>query len=134
MDTDVYESNFCPVTTLSADNTFRTPTGPTSFRSPLRFSSCPRTGLSSTMYQAGLMCFPFLFSLSKPGIQPRVGFRLLILLSVVLVFLGIPRGIRTPTHGFGDRHAAVDTSEIQIWSGWQDSNLRPPTSKAGRLT
>ena len=29
MDTDVYESNFCPVTTLSADNTFRTPTGPT---------------------------------------------------------------------------------------------------------
>jgi hypothetical protein len=27
-------------------------------------------------------------------------------------FFGIPRGIRTPTHGFGDRHAAVDTREI----------------------
>jgi hypothetical protein len=110
MDADVYESNFCPVTALSADNTFLTPTGPTSFRSPLRFSSCPRTGFSSTMYQAGLICFPFLFSLSKPGILPRVGFHLLILLSVVLVFLGIPRGTRTPTNGFGDRHAAI-TSE-----------------------
>ena len=29
MDADVYESNFCPVTTLSANNTFLTPTGPT---------------------------------------------------------------------------------------------------------
>ena len=28
--------------------------------------------------------------------------------------IGIPPGIRTPSHGFGDRHAAVNTSEIYL--------------------
>ena len=32
MDTDVYESNFCPSATLAANNTFPDPTGPTYFR------------------------------------------------------------------------------------------------------
>ena len=54
MDTDVYESNFCPVAALSADIVFPAPTGPTYSR-------------IVDNEQAGLLCFPVLFSLSKPA-------------------------------------------------------------------
>ena len=30
---------------------------------------------------------------------------------------GIPRGIRTPTSGFGDRHATVNTRDILFGAG-----------------
>jgi hypothetical protein len=46
--------------------------------------------------------------------------------------IGIPPGIRTPTIGFGDRYAAVNTSEI-YWSRWRDSNSRPTAPKAVAL-
>ena len=30
---------------------------------------------------------------------------------------GIPSGIRTPTDGFGDRYATVNTKDTKNWSG-----------------
>jgi hypothetical protein len=46
--------------------------------------------------------------------------------------VGIPPGIRTPSAGFGDRYAAVNTSEI-YWSRMRDSNPRPSAPKADAL-
>ena len=40
-------------------------------------------------------------------------------LSATLTLFGVPRGIRTPTSGFGDRHAAVNTRDILFGAGDQ---------------
>ena len=75
MDADVYESNFCPSATLAANNTFLTPTGP-------------------TLPIVRHLTFLIVSTHCEAQDDSWVGFRLLILLSVVLVF-GIAYGNRT---------------------------------------
>ena len=70
MDTDVYESNFCPAAALSANNTFHTPTGP-------------------TLLIVRHLTFLIVSTHCEARGDPRVGFHLLILLGVVLVFGGL---------------------------------------------
>ena len=78
MDTDVYESNFCPSATLAANNTFQTPTGPTL----LIVRHIEQALNESRVFQC------------EAQDDSWVGFHLLILLSIVLVF-GIAYGNRT---------------------------------------
>ena len=75
MDTDVYESNFCPSATLAANNTFPDPTGPTYFR------------IVNDIHVLGFLV-PVVFYHWSPHSLAWVGFHLLTVLSIVLVFGG----------------------------------------------
>lgn len=69
----MYESNFCPSATLAANNTFPDPTGPTYFR------------IANDIHVLGFLV-PVVFYHRSPGSLSWVGFHLLTVLSIVLVF------------------------------------------------
>ena len=47
--------------------------------------------------------------------------------------LAPPERFELPTPWFEARHSSPLSYRGMLWSEWQDSNLRPPAPKAGRL-